>query len=202
MAPPAARWVASPTRTVDGGATLWSRLAVLTMSPATIPWSVAPRVTAASPVRIPTRTSMPGAQAPHGADEVEARPDRPLGVVLVGDRGAPQGHDRVADELLDGAAVAADDLADGLEVAVLELADLLGVAPLGERREPDEIGEQDADEAALGDGVGLGGVVGGRCAAAAGVAVVGAGPRRRPAAWRTRSRTWPPAGSSPRSSGR
>ena len=48
----------------------------------------------------------PGAEGLHGVDEVEARADRALGVVLVRDRGAPQGHDRVADELLDAAAVA------------------------------------------------------------------------------------------------
>jgi len=51
----AARWVASPTSTAPGGATDWSRLAVLTRSPATIPWFVAPMVTAASPVRTPAR---------------------------------------------------------------------------------------------------------------------------------------------------
>ena len=132
---------------------IWSRLAVLTMSPATIPWSVAPSVTAASPVSTPTRTSIPGPSDADRVDEVERGPDRPLGVVLVSDRGAPHRHHGVADELLDRAAVAADDLADSLEVAVLQLADLLGVAALGERGEPDEIGEQDGDEPALGDGV-------------------------------------------------
>ena len=55
----AARWVDSPTRTLPGGATLCSRLAVLTRSPATIPWLVAPRVTAASPVRTPARAWIP-----------------------------------------------------------------------------------------------------------------------------------------------
>ena len=42
-------------------------------------------------------------------------------------------------------------LAREVEVARQELADLLGVAALGERREPDEVGEQDRDEPALGD---------------------------------------------------
>ena len=87
-----------------------------------------------------------------GVDELEAGPDGPLGVVLAGDGGAPDRHDGVADELLDGAAVAADHLAGELEVAVQELAGVLGVLALGERREADEIGEQDRDEAALGDG--------------------------------------------------
>ena len=64
-----------------------------------------------------------------------------------------------------------------LEVARLELADLLGVAALRERREPDEVGEQDADEAALGDGVG-----GGRGAAGAGDGGRGRGAVARAAA--------------------
>ena len=43
-------------------------------------------------------------------DQLERGADGALGVVLVGDRGAPHGHDRVADELLDGPAVQLDDL--------------------------------------------------------------------------------------------
>jgi hypothetical protein len=75
---------------------------------------------------------------------------------LRGRRGRPDGHHRVADELLDGAAVPADHLAGELEVVVQELADVLGVVALDNRSEADEIGEEDADEAALGDG-GVGG---------------------------------------------
>ncbi len=56
----AAWYVVSPTSTVPGAATDWRRAAVFTMSPATIPWFVAPRVTAASPVRRPTRAWMVG----------------------------------------------------------------------------------------------------------------------------------------------
>ena len=59
----AARCVASPTSTVPGCAAPWSRLAVLTRSPATMPWFVAPMVTAASPVSTPARAWIPGAQA-------------------------------------------------------------------------------------------------------------------------------------------
>ena len=47
------------------------------------------------------------------------------------------------------AAVPRDQLARRLEIAAEGLADLLGVALLGEWREPDEIGEQDGDEAPL-----------------------------------------------------
>ena len=80
---------------------------MFTRSPATIPWSLAPRVTAASPVSDAGACLDPRAEGPHGVDQLEGRPDRALRVVLVGDRRAPDGHDRVADELLDRAAVAA-----------------------------------------------------------------------------------------------
>ncbi len=93
IADAAARLVASPTRTVPGGATDWSRDAVLTRSPATMPWFVAPRVTAASPVRTPG----PGPQVQAGAgaqrgdrvDDVEGGPDGSLGVVLDERSGRP-----------------------------------------------------------------------------------------------------------------
>ena len=83
-------------------------------------------------------------------DEIERGPYGPLGVVLGRGRRAPDGHHRVADELLDRAAVEADQSAAGVEVAREELPHLLGVARLGERREPDEVGEQDGDQAPLG----------------------------------------------------
>ena len=60
--------------------------------------------------------------------QVERGADRPLGVVLVGDRCAPDRHDRVADELLDGPAVALDDRPGEREVGVEELPDVLRVA--------------------------------------------------------------------------
>ncbi len=114
--PPAA--VASPTSTVPGAArTTGAGEAVLTMSPATMPWLVAPIVTAASPVRTPARASIPEPSAADRIDELQAGPDGALGVVLAGDRGAPDRHHGVADELLDGAAVAADDVARDVEVA-------------------------------------------------------------------------------------
>ena len=92
-------------------------------------------------------------------DELEPRADRALGIVLVGDRRAPDGHDGVTDELLDGPAVELDDSRRALEVAAQELAHRLGVAVLGDRREADEVGEEDGDEAPLGLG-GWGGGLG------------------------------------------
>ena len=159
------------------------------MSPATIPWFVAPIVTAASPGQHAGARVEPGPERPDRRDEVQRRADRALGVVLAGDRRAPDGHHRVADELLDRAAVPADHLAGELEVARQELARLLGVAPLGEGREADEVGEQDRDEAALGDRAGGGRAVGRPARWPSAVAP------RRPSASRTPRRTSRPGAS-------
>ena len=119
-----------------------------------MPWLVAPMVTAASPVRTPARASMPGPSDRTASTRSSAGADGPLGVVLLGRGRAPDGHDRVADELLDGAAVAGDDVRGDVEVAREGVAHVLRVALLRERREPDEVGEQDGHEAPLRDGAG------------------------------------------------
>jgi hypothetical protein len=90
-------------------------------------------------------------------DELQAGADGALGIVLAGDRSAPDGHDRVTDELLDGPAVAGHHLGGEIEIARERVAHVLHVAPLGEGGEADQIGEEDADEATFGDG-GRGGV--------------------------------------------
>ena len=54
----------------------------------------------------------------------------PLGVVLARDRRTPDGHHRVADELLQRAAVAFDDGAGRIEVTRLQVAHVLEVAAL------------------------------------------------------------------------
>ena len=95
---------------------------------------------------------MLGAVGGDGRDELEAGSHRPFGVVLLCDRGAPDRHDGIADELLDDAAVAADDGPGELEVARQDLSYLLGVAFLRERREADEVAEQHRDVAELGGG--------------------------------------------------
>ena len=91
-----------------------------------------------------------------GVHEFETGPDRPLRVVLVGDRRAPDRHHRVADELLERAPVTADHGRGELEVPRQGLAHLLGVALLGERGEPDEVGKEDRHEATFRDGRGGG----------------------------------------------
>ena len=62
---------------------------MLTRSPATMPWFVAPIVTAASPVRTPARAWIAGPERADRVDELEAGPDGALGVVLVGGRARP-----------------------------------------------------------------------------------------------------------------
>jgi hypothetical protein len=93
----------------------------------------------------PLRPALLGEPIPDG----ERRADRSLGVVLVGDRGAKQRHDGVADEFLDPAAEA---LELGPNVRIVrreEGEDVLGVELLGGRRAIDKVGEEDGDDLPL-----------------------------------------------------
>jgi hypothetical protein len=87
----------------------------------------------------------PRAHVDGGADGTQA-------IVLMGDRDAEDRHHRVADELLDRAAVVLDRAASSREVAVEHAPQRLGVERLGELRRLDEVGEEDGDllEALLG----------------------------------------------------
>ena len=96
---------------------------------------------------------------PHGAelvaehrdrvDDLERCPDGAFGVVLACDRRAPDRHHGVADELLDHAPVAVDDRSRRFEVVAEQLADVFGFARLRQRREPDQIDEQDRHQTQL-----------------------------------------------------
>ena len=85
-------------------------------------------------------------------DQVQRRPHGSFRVVLVRGGRSPDGHDGIADELLHRAAIPFDDVAGHLEIAGEQLAGVLRITALGERREPDEVGEEDADQAPLGHG--------------------------------------------------
>jgi hypothetical protein len=85
----------------------------------------------------------------HGELHLEGAGDGALGVVGVGDRGAEQGEDRVAEELVDRAAVAVDHLGHRAEVDVEDRHDLLRAEALAQRREAAQVGQQDGDLAAL-----------------------------------------------------
>ncbi len=79
----------------------------------------------------------------------ERRADGPLGIVLVRGRGAEQGHDRVSDELLDGAAVPLELGAHALVVGPQERLDVLRIHRFGTGGEADEVAENDRDDLAL-----------------------------------------------------
>ena len=121
-----------------------------------MPSPSAPIVTAASPGEYGgsrAQAARAGLVAERGdrGDEVERRAHRAFRVVLGRRRRAPDGHHRVADELLDRAAVERDQAAARVEIAREQLARLLRVTRLGRGREADEIGEEHGDEAALRD---------------------------------------------------
>jgi hypothetical protein len=73
----------------------------------------------------------------------------PHGVILVRQRGAEQGHDAVAHDLIHRALVAVDGLHHPFENRVEELARLLGVPVSEELHRTLEVGEQHGDLLAL-----------------------------------------------------
>ena len=82
-------------------------------------------------------------------ENTQARADRALGVVSVRDRRAEHRHDRVADELLEHAAVLFDPLLRARVVELQGVAYVLGISLVGPRGEADEIHEQDRDQLPL-----------------------------------------------------
>ena len=74
---------------------------------------------------------------------------RALGVVLVGDGRAENGHDRIADELLHGAAEALDLRAQARVVRGEHRAHVLRVELLGPPCEAHEVGEEDRHDLAF-----------------------------------------------------
>ena len=88
------------------------------------------------------------AQSGHGCAGVGGGTDGAQGIVLVRDRHAEDGHDRVADELLDRAAVALDRPPRGGEVAVEHAPQRLRVERLRELGRLDEVDEEDRDRLA------------------------------------------------------
>ena len=82
-----------------------------------------------------------------GLLHAQRRPHGALGVVLVGDRGAEQGEDAVAEQLVDPTTERGDVVDQTLEHAVDEPLHLFGVEVLGERGEADHVAEQHGDDA-------------------------------------------------------
>ena len=75
---------------------------------------------------------------------------RVAGAVGVGHRGAPERHDRIADELVERAAVGEDDFDLRGKVLVQHRDHVFGARRFGERGEAANVGEQHADFAGLG----------------------------------------------------
>ena len=136
----------------------------------------------------PGRSSLPGHDSDPGGElevrvlgaeggdcghELEPCADGSLGIVLLCRRHAPDRHHGVADELLDDTAVAGDDAAGEVEIAREKFPHLLRITGLGERREADEVAEQDRHETKLGQYL-------------SGRRLIAPGPRRRSRARRVR----------------
>ena len=79
----------------------------------------------------------------------QPRPHGPLGVVLVRDRGAANGHHRIAHELLDRGSVALDLLAQASVVWTDAGTHVLRVLVLRGRGEADQVAEEDGDDLPL-----------------------------------------------------
>ena len=89
------------------------------------------------------------AESSDRVDEVEPAAHRPLGVVFVRDRRAPDGENGVADEVVDDTPVPLHDRPRHVGKAHEQVAHLLGIACLGDTREADEIGEERRDQASF-----------------------------------------------------
>jgi hypothetical protein len=73
-----------------------------------------------------------GAERRDRRHQIQGGPHGPFGIFFRRHRGAPHGHHRIADELLDHPAVAADDRARDAEVPGQQLADRLRVPGPGQ----------------------------------------------------------------------
>ena len=144
-------YVVWPTRTPLTGAAVCMRAAVFTTSPATIASpraGLASSVTSASPVLTAMRTWRRRLVRAPGPDR-ERGAHRALGVVLVRDRRTEYRHHGVADELLDRAAVPLELVRARRVVRGEQPPGRPPDRPLGARREPDEVDEDDRDDLAL-----------------------------------------------------
>jgi hypothetical protein len=89
------------------------------------------------------------AEARDALQDPQGRPDRSLGVVLVGGRGSEERHHPIAEEPVHVAAVAGDLARQDVVVGEQERPHVLGVERLGAGGEPGQIGEQDRDDPAF-----------------------------------------------------
>ena len=137
------------------GAALCSRAAVLTTSPDAMP-SPASGLGVETDERLSRRDPDPQLEIllERELADRERGADGALGIVLVRGRCSEERHDRVADELLHGAAVALELCPDALVVRAEECLDVFGIHRLGACGEADEVAEDDRDDLALAPRVG------------------------------------------------
>jgi len=88
-------------------------------------------------------------QLVHAVEDCESRAYCTLGVVTVRHGRAEDGHDGVARELLERAAVLLDQLSGPTVVQRQGIANVLGIRAVGARREADEVDEEDGNELSL-----------------------------------------------------
>ena len=67
----------------------------------------------------------------------------------MGDRRTEQGHDRIADDLVDPSAERGDVVGEPGETTIDQVLDLFGIAVLREAGEPDDVGEEHGDDPSL-----------------------------------------------------
>ena len=89
------------------------------------------------------------AEPAHAVAHGHRCPHGPLGVVAVSGRRPEDGHNRVADELLDYASERLELLPDEVVIRAQERPDVLRVELLGARREADEVDEDNGDDPPL-----------------------------------------------------
>ena len=80
-------------------------------------------------------------EAADGVDDTQPRPDRPLGIVLVGPRIAEIDQDTVAHILGDKAVEPGDDISDSAVIRADDLAQILGIEACRQRGRADQIAE-------------------------------------------------------------
>ena len=88
-------------------------------------------------------------QLPDRIQDPESRPDRPLGVVLVGERRSEHCHHRIADEFLHRPPVTLEFLAQPLVVGADPRPYVLRVGGVRGGREADQVAEEHRDDLAL-----------------------------------------------------
>ena len=99
---------------------------------------------------MPARQVSPRYQPAHGRDGGEARPHRPLGVVLMRRGPAEAGQEPVALDMDDTAVELADGLGDHGVNAAQDLLQVLGIQAGRQRRRVDQIHEGEGEMPALG----------------------------------------------------